>query len=185
MGVALEKLDELQVSVAEGWLVLSEVPVDWVSPELQAERMLIEAVGWRYFIAWFTLIGVEYNLDSPSEWLTVVSYLYRFSVGDYHGFERVRFYFDKMNQFIRSSRVPPKGNLMPFNLSQGEATEIALAGAPGEYEQIDADIDWGVVGRYGFNESRYVWLVELYNPEGPLKAVLVDPYSGELLDVSK
>jgi DNA-binding transcriptional ArsR family regulator len=185
MGVALEKLDELQVSVAEGWLVLSEAQVDWVSPELQAERMLVEAVGRRYFMAWFTLIGVEYNLDSPSEWLTVVSYLYRFSVGDYHGFERVRFYFDKMNQFIRSSRVPPKGNLMPFNLSQGEATEIALAEAPGEYEQIDADIDWGVVGRYGFNESRYVWLVELYNPEGPLKAVLVDPYSGEVLDVSR
>jgi DNA-binding transcriptional ArsR family regulator len=185
MGVALEKLDELQVSVAEGWLVLSEAPVDWVSPELQAERMLVEAVGRRYFEAWFTLIGVEYNLDSPSEWLTVVSYLYRFSVDDYRGFERVSFYFDKMNQFIRSAKIPPRGNLMPFNVSQGEATEIALAEAPGEYDQIDADIDWGVQGRYGFNESRYVWLVDFHHPEGGFTAVLVDPYSGEVLDVSR
>jgi hypothetical protein len=59
-----------------------------------------------------------------------------------------------------------------------------LAVAPGEYDQIDADIDWGVVGRYGFNESRYVWLVDFYHPEGGFSAVLVDLYSGEVLDVS-
>jgi DNA-binding transcriptional ArsR family regulator len=185
MGVALEKLDELQMSVAEGWLVLSEVPVDWVSPELQAERMLVEAVGRSYFEFWFTFIRVEYNLDSPSEWLSVVSYLYRVSVGDYYGFERVRFYFDRMNQFIRSAKMPSRGNLMPFNVSQGEAIEIALAEAPGEYDQIDADIEWGVVDSYGFNESRYVWLVDFHHPEGGFSAVLVDLYSGEVLDVSR
>jgi DNA-binding transcriptional ArsR family regulator len=190
MGVALEKLDELQVSVAEGWLVLSEVPVDWVSPEMQAERMLVEAVGRRYFEAWFTFIRVEYNLDSPSEWLSVVSYLYRISVGDYYGFERVRFYFDKMNQFIRSAKMPSRGNLMPFNVSQGEAIEIALAEVTREYYELDADIEWGVDDFYGFNESRYVWLVNFHHPEGPASGggatgVLVDPYSGEILDVSR
>jgi hypothetical protein len=183
MGVALEKLDELQVSVAEGWLVLSEAPVDWVSPELQAERMLVEAVGRRYFEAWFTFIRVEYNLDSPSEWLSVVEYLYRVSVGDYSWFERVRFYFDKMNQFIRSAKMPSRGNLMPFNVSQGEAIEIALTEVTREYDQLDADIDWGVVDSYGFNESRYVWLVDFHHPEGGFSAVLVDLYSGEVLDV--
>jgi hypothetical protein len=190
MGAALEKLDELQVSVAEGWLVLSEVPVDWVSPELQAERMLVEAVGRRYFEAWFTFTRVEYNLDSPSEWLSVVSYLYRISVGDYYGFERVYFYFDKMNQFIRSAKMPSRGNLMPFNVSQGEAIEIALAEVTKEYYELDADIEWGVDDFYGFNESRYVWFVNFHHPEGPTSGggatgVLVDPYSGEILDISR
>ena len=184
MQAAQEKLDELQVSVAQGWLVLSEVQVDGVSPELQAERMLVEAVGRKYYEAWFTFSGVEYNLDTPSEWLSVVSYLYRVSVGDYSWFERVHFYFDRMNQFIRSAKMPSRGNLMPFSVSQGEAIEIALAEAPGEYDQIDADIEWGVVDSYGFNESRYVWLVDFHHPEGGFSAVLVDLYSGEVLDVS-
>lgn len=191
MEAALEKLEELQVSVAQGWLVLSEVQVDGVSPELQAERMLVEAVGRRYFEAWFTFTGVEYNLDSPSEWLSVVEYLYRVSVGDYYGFERVRFYFDKTNQFIRSAKMPSRGNLMPFNVSQGEAIEIALTEVTGEYYGLDANIQWGKeVSLYGFNESRYVWLVNFHHPEGPASgggftAVLVDLYSGEILDVSR
>jgi hypothetical protein len=190
MQIALEKLEGLQMGVAEGWLVLSEVHVDGVSPELQAERMLVEAVGRKYFEAWFTFIGVEYNLDSPSEWLSVVSYLYRLSVGNYSGFERVHFYFDKMNQFIRSANMPSRGNLMPFNVSQGEAIEIALTEVTREYYELDADIEWGVVDLYGFNESRYVWLVDFHHPEGPasgggVTGVLVDLYSGEILDVSR
>jgi len=185
MDVALEKLDELQASVAKGWLVLLKPHVDWVSPERQAERMLVEAVGRRYFETWFTFLRVEYNLDTPSEWLTVVSYRYRLTASHYTGFERVRFYFDKMNQFIRSDKMPSPGNLMPFNVSREEAIETALAEAPGEYDQIDADIDWGVVRKYGFNESRYVWLVDFHHPEGGFTAVLVDPYSGEVLDVSR
>lgn len=190
MGVALEKLDDLQVSVAEGWLVLSEVPVDWVSPELQAERILVEAVGRRYFETWFTFLRVEYNLDSPSEWISVVSYLYRISVGDYYGFERVRFYFDKMNQFIRSDKMPSRGNLMPFNVSRGEAIEIALAEVTKDYYELDADIEWGVDDFYGFNETIYVWFVNFHHPEGPASGggatgVLVDPYSGEILDISR
>jgi len=190
MQIALEKLEELQVSVAKGWLVLSEAQVDGVSPELQAERMLVEAVGRKYFEAWFTFSGVEYNLDTPSEWLSVVSYLYRVSVGNYSGFERVRFYFDKMNQFIRSAKMPSRGNLMPFSVSQGEAIEIALTEVTREYYELDADIEWGVVDLYGFNESRYVWLVEFHHPEGPtsgggVTGVLVDLYSGEILNVSR
>jgi len=190
MEAALEKLDELQASLVEGWLVLLKSPVDWVSPERQAERMLVEAVGRRYFETWFTFLRVEYNLDSPSEWLTVVSYMYRLTVSDYTGFERVLFYFDKMNQFIRSSKMPSRGNLMPFSVSQGEAIEIALTEVTREYYELDSDIEWGVVDLYGFNESRYVWLVEFHHPEGPtsgggVTGVLVDLYSGEILDVSR
>ena len=185
MQAALEKLEELQVSVAKGWLVLSEVQVDGVSPELQAERMLVEAVGRKYFEAWFTFSGVEYNLDTPSEWLSVVSYLYRLSVGNYTGYERVSFYFDKMNRFNRSLGVPSQGNLMPFNVSQGEAIEIALTEVTREYYELDADIEWGKAPFvHGFNESKYVWLMNFHHPDG-LTAVLVDLYSGEILDVSK
>jgi hypothetical protein len=188
MQIALEKLEELQMGVVEGWLVLSETQVDEVSPELQAERMLVEAVGRRYFETWFTFSGVRYNLDTPSEWLSVVSYLYRLSVGNYTGFERVCFYFDKMNRFNRSLGVPFQGNLMPFNISRGEAIEIALAEVTKEYYELDADIAWGVVN--WFNESRYVWLVEFHHPEGPASGggytgVLVDLYSGEILDISR
>lgn len=121
---------------------------------------------------------------APSEWLSVVSYLYRVSVGEYYGFERVRFYFDKMNQFIRSAKMSSRGNLMPFNVSQGEAIEIALTEVTREYDQLDADMDWGVADLYGFNESRYVWLVDFKHLDG-FTAVLVDLYSGEVLDVSR
>jgi len=190
MHAALEKLEELQMGVVEGWLVLSEVQVDGVSPELQAERMLVEAVGRKYFEAWFTFSGVRYNLDTPSEWLSVVSYLYRVSVGDYSGFERVRFFFDKMNRFNRSLGVPSQRNLMPFNVSQGEAIEIALTEVTREYYELAADIEWEVDYFYGFNESRYVWLVKFHHPERPasgggVTGVLVDLYSGEILDVSR
>ncbi len=191
MEAALENLEELQMCLVEGWLVLSETQVDEVSPELQAERMLVEAVGWRYFASWFTFSGVRYNLDTPSEWLSVVSYLYRLKVGDYHDYERVSFYFDKMNRFNRSLGVPSQGNLMPFNVSQGEAIEIALTEVTREYYELDADIKWGKAPFvHGFNESRYVWLVNFRHPEGPASgggftAVLVDLYSGEILDVSK
>jgi hypothetical protein len=188
MQIALEMLEGLQVSVSEGWLVLSEAQVDGESPELQAERMLIEAVGQKYFVTWFTFSGVKYNLDSPSEWLSVVSYWYRLSVGNYSSYEMVSFYFDKMNQFIRSDKMPSQGNLMPFNISRGEAIKIALAEVTKEYYELDADIEWGVVDV--FNESRYVWLVEFHHPEGPASGggytgVLVDLYSGEILDISR
>ena len=190
MEAAMEKLDELQASVAKGWLVLLKSPVDWVSPERQAERMLVEAVGRRYFETWFTFPRVEYNLDTPSEWLTEVSYLYRLTASHYTGFERVRFYFDKMNQFIRSDKMPSRGNLMPFNVSREVAIEIALTEVTKDYYELDADIEWGVDDFYGFNESRYVWLVNFHHPEGPTSGggatgVLVDLYSGEILDVSK
>jgi len=191
MEAALEKLEELQMGVVEGWLVLSETQVDEVSPELQAERILVEAVGRRYFETWFTFSGVRYNLDTPSEWLSVVSYLYRLSVGNYSGFERVCFYFDKMNRFNRSLGVPFQGNLMPFNVSQGEAIKIALTEVTREYYELDADIEWGKAPfMHVFNESKYVWFVNFHHPEGPtsgggLTAVIVDLYSGEILDVSK
>ena len=81
--------------------------------------------------------------------------------------------------------MPSRGNLMPFNVSQGEAIEIALAEVTREYYELDADIKWGKAPFvHGFNESRYVWVVKFRHPDG-LTAVLVDLYSGEILDVSK
>ncbi len=191
MDDALAKLERFQGDVARTWLVVPVLSEGLIQPpEERARSMLVDAVGLDYFDRYFELMGVFYNSWEPENWLTQVAYFYHIEVGNYTATREVNFWFDKMNRFLRSEGVPAPGNLMPFNISQQQAIEIALGNMTREFVEVEADISY--IGRpYNGSElAEYVWSVVFYHapkssPTGRMTRVLVDPYSGEVLDVSE
>jgi hypothetical protein len=191
MDTALGMLSRLRKDVAKAWLLLpvlsgSEEPL----PDVQARELLVEAVGEEYFTKYFEFTSVQFNAFEPDDWLTRVDYSYRIQKGNYTATQEINFYFDKANGLLRSSGVPPAGNLMPFSVSREKAISTALEQVTQSYIEVEAGI--GYVERSGNNVpvNRYVWYVVFYlneksAPSGSMIEVLIDLTSGEVIDVAR
>ena len=188
---ALGMLSRLREDVAEAWLMLpalsgSEVP----PPEVQARELLVEAAGEEYFTKYFEFKGAQFNNWEPDDWLTRVDYSYRIQVGNYTATREVYFYFDKANRLLRSSGVPPTGNLMPFRVSREEAINIALEQVTQSYVEIEAEIRCVEHSINDVPVNRYVWQVVFYLVKksalsGSTIQVLIDLMSGEVIDIAR
>jgi len=188
---ALGMLLRLREDVAEAWLMLPILSGSGVpTPEVQARELLVEAVGEEYFTEHFEFKSVQLNAFEPDDWLTRIDYSYRIQKGNYTATQEINFYFDKANGLLRSSGVPPAGNLMPFNVSREKAISIALGQVTQSYVEVEAGI--GYVERSGNNVpvNRYVWYVVFYlneksAPSGSMIEVLINLTSGEVIDVAR
>ena len=159
-------------------------------PRLQGRSMLVDAVGEDYFNSFMEFKGVQYNLLEPEEWLTRVKYDYHLQVGNYSTTWEVFFFFDWMSRFRRSMGVPPSDNLMPFNVTQEEAINIAQKQVTQRYLEVDAKIVFMEQSVNDVPLNRYVWFVNVYLTEKPAISgtvilVLIDLHSGEVIDVAE
>ncbi len=188
---ALGMLSQLREDVAKAWLMLpvlsgSKVP----PPDVQARELLVEATGEEYFTKYFEFKGAQFNDWEPDDWLTRVDYGYRIQIGNYTATREVEFYFDKVNRLLRSSGVPPAGNLMPFSVSREEAINIAKGQVTQSYVEIEAEIRYVERSVNKVPVNRYVWQVVFYlnkksAPSGSMIEVLIDLKSGEVIDIAR
>jgi hypothetical protein len=108
------------------------------SPKLQARSMLVDAVGEDYFNSFMEFKGVQYTSFLPPR--SVVAYNYHIQVGNYSTTCEIIFIFDLVNRLVYSRGVPPSDNLMPFNVAQEEAINIAQKQVTQRYIEVEAEI---------------------------------------------
>ena len=175
------------------------------SPKLQARSLLVDAVGEDYFKSFMELKGVQSTSLLPPR--STVVYDYYLQVSNYSTTCEVRIFFDWMNRFRRSMGVPSSDNLMPFNVLREEAISIAietnfkkcfnitevgnrLVQLTQRYVEVEAEILFVERSVNDVPVNRYVWHVVIYLTEksalsGSLIEVLIDLYSGEVIDVAE
>jgi len=157
-------------------------------PRLQARSVLVDAVGEDYFNSFIELRGVQYTSFLPPK--SAVAYDYHIQVGNYSTTCEVIFMFDLVNRLLYSRGVPPSDNLMPFNITQEEAINIAQKQVTQRYIEVEAKI---VFWEHSVNDvllNRYVWFVNFYLTEksaisGTLIGVLIDLHNGEVIYVAE
>ena len=183
--------NRLRRDIARAWQIVPALLINPPSlPEEQARKMIIDSVGEEYFNLHFTLHSIGLNDWEPENWLTQVKYMYNIEIGNYSREIEVDMYFDKINNFLRSSAIPSSDNLMPFNVTREEAIRTALNVRPGSYVEIEAEICH--INRLLNKTSlgKYVWNVSLYNTpryvrSGSLIRVLIDPHTNEIYEIER
>jgi DNA-binding transcriptional ArsR family regulator len=187
---AFKHLIRFKKDVARAWLVIPTLELNLLpSPELQAHSMLVDSVGEKYYKSSMELEGIQFNYWEPENWLTCVTFEYHIQVSNYSATREIDFYFDRFNRFIRSTGVPPKDNLMPFNVTQQEAIKTALDRVTRESVEIEAEIGYVKSSVNNVSVNRYVWSVSVYHTKknassGSSTWVLIDLHSGEIIDIA-
>jgi hypothetical protein len=157
-------------------------------PKLKARYMLIDAVGEDYLNSFMELRGVQYTSFLPPK--STVVYDYHIQVGNYSATCEAIFIFDWINRLVYSMGVPPSDNLMPFNVTQEEAINIAQKQVTQRYLEVEAQILFVERSVNDVPLNRYVWQVIFYLTEksaisGTLIEVLIDLHNGEVFDVAR
>jgi hypothetical protein len=157
------------------------------SPRLQARSMLVDAVGEDYLNSFMELRGVQYASFLPPK--STVVYDYHIQVGNYSTTCEAIFIFDWMDRLRYSRGVPPSDNLMPFNVTQEEAINIAQKQVTQRHLEVEAEILF-LEYIHDVPLNRYVWFVRVYLTEksaisGTVIVVFIDLHSSEIIDVAE
>lgn len=182
------KLIRFKQDVAKAWLILPMISGSTTSPpEVQAREILVEAVGGEYVTEYFEFEGVQFNDWEPEDWLASVKYYYKIRVGDYSASREVYIRFSKMNEYLSSTGVPVKYNLMPFNVTKEQAVEIALGNVEREFVETDAEIYYVKRLFNGTRIGRYLWCIDFYHNKkysssGSATRVIIDPIIGQVIE---
>jgi Zn-dependent metalloprotease len=94
-----------------------------------------------------------------------------------------------MNRLRYSRGVPPSDNLMPFNVTQEEAINIAQKQVTQRHLEVEAEILF-LEYIHDVPLNRYVWFVRVYLTEksaisGTVIVVFIDLHSSEIIDVAE
>jgi hypothetical protein len=151
---------------------------------------LVEAVGEEYVTEYFEFEGVQFNDWEPEDWLSSVKYYYKIRVGDYTVSREVYIRFSKMNEYLSSTGVPVKDNLMPFNVTKEQAVEIALGNIEREFVETDAEIYYVKKLLNGTRIGRYLWCINFYHNKkytrtGSATRVIIDPIRGQVIEAEE
>ncbi|MBC8273774.1 MAG: hypothetical protein H8E40_02230 [Chloroflexi bacterium] len=182
------KLSRFEQDVARAWLILPVIRGSTLPPpEVQARELLVEAVGEEYVTEFFEFDGVQFNYWKPEDWLASVQYYYKIRVGDYTVSREVYIRFSKMNEYLSSTGVPVKDNLMPFNVTKEQAVEIALSNMEREFVETDAAIYCVKKLLNGTRIGRYLWCIDFYHNKkysssGSATRVIIDPITGQVIE---
>jgi len=182
------KLSRFKQDVARAWLILPVISGSTTTPpEVQARELLVEAVGEEYVTEYFEFEGVQFNDWEPEDWLSSVKYYYKIRVGNYTASREVYIRFSKMNEYLSSTGVPLKDNLMPFNVTKEQAVEIALSKMEREFVETDAEIYYVKKLLNGTGIGRYLWRINFfhnkkYSRTGSATSVIIDPIIGQVIE---
>ena len=188
MDRAFGKLRRFEQDVARAWLIIPVIRGSTLPPpEVQARELLVEAVGEEYVTEFFEFDGVQFNYWKPEDWLASVQYYYKIRVGDYTVSREVYIRFSKMNEYLSSTGVPVKDNLMPFNVTKEQAVEIALSNMEREFVETDAAIYCVKKLLNGTRIGRYLWCIDFYHNKkysssGSATRVIIDPITGQVIE---
>jgi hypothetical protein len=190
MSRASSKIRGLKSRVARCWLIIPYLTDSkYVSPEVQAEQLLVDRLGRAYFEAYFANYTVGFNAEERENWLVGVTYYYRIQVGDYDVLRGVSFRFDTMGKLIDYDCVPSSDDLQPFTVTRLQAVETAKRLVNESYVEMDAEILWIKKMINGTMVDRYLWSVNFYHTgrwsrDGRATRVLIDPKGG-VIDVDQ
>jgi len=157
------------------------------NPLVKASMMIIDVVGLDYFNKYFHDPTIYPDVN-----FTRVEYKYRIEVGEYTADERVTFYVYHNQPHVFKYGAPVEGNLQPFNVTKGEAVQLAVSsGLPPSDYPLETKIYWDSNTDAGQlpSAAKYVW--EIRSWSGPPWArnrnfvyALVDPVTGEVYTTS-
>jgi hypothetical protein len=191
MDRARGKLIRFKQDVARAWLILPVISGSATNPpEVQARELLVEAVGEEYVTEYFEFEGVQFNYWEPEDWLASVNYYYKIRVGNYTVSREVYVRFSKMNEYLSSTGVPVKDNLMPFNVTKERAVDIALGNVEREFVEMEAEMYYVKRLLNGTSIGRYLWSVHFYHTKkysmkGSATRVIINPISGQVIEAEE
>ncbi|MBN1682040.1 hypothetical protein JW865_00620 [Candidatus Bathyarchaeota archaeon] len=140
-----------EITVLQYQRLLSETPE-------KAEKLIIDKLGSEYFHKYFSLENVFVQNISDPNWFARVTYLYKICIENKTYTNKISLYFNEYAVVVSTSGIPSTNNLMPFNITESKAFEIAKD-AVGNIPYKDYIIRI----LYNYNSKIYHWVVEFSN----------------------
>ncbi len=163
------------------------------TPQIAA-KMISASVGEDYFNRHFQLYHVEVLNSTDGDWFAQVLYAYVLEVGNHTNVDDTSIWFDEYENVVRVEGIPSKDCLMPFNVTEEQAIELAKERIKptGDYK-TEAGIH--NIKNYPLTKglNKYTWVVTFrrvtsstgYSSTGTDTVVILDVFTGEIYGVDE